>query len=86
MYERAKFNNCRQELKEPVESFVTALCTLAEHCGYETVHDEVIRNRIVVGIQDRSSQKTPTGPDPHTGQAICNSSPGGSRKETAARR
>ena len=53
IYERAKFNSRRQEQGEPVEAFVTALYSLAEHCGYGTLHDEMIRDRIVVGIQDQ---------------------------------
>lgn len=34
IYERAKFNNRSQEQGEPVDSFITALYGLAEHCGY----------------------------------------------------
>ena len=52
IYECAKFNSCRQEPDEPVEAFITALYALAEHCGFETLHDVMIRDRIVVGIQD----------------------------------
>ena len=57
VYERAKFNNRRQELEEPVESFITALYTLTQHCGYDTLDDEMTRDRIVVGIQDRKLLK-----------------------------
>lgn len=32
--------------------FITALHTLAEHCNYGTLHDELIRDRIVVGLAD----------------------------------
>ena len=53
IYERAKFNSHCQEPDEPVETFVTALYNQAEHCGYEALHDEMICDRIVVGIQDR---------------------------------
>ena len=51
IFERAKFNNRRQEPGEPV---ITALYTLVEHCNYGTLHDEMIRDRIVVGIRDSS--------------------------------
>ena len=51
IYEHARFNSRRQKPGEPVETFVTALYSLAEHCGYEALHDEMIRDRIVVGIQ-----------------------------------
>ena len=54
IYERAKFNLRKQEEGEPVDSFITALYGLAEHCGYERLHDEMIQDRIVVGIRDFS--------------------------------
>ena len=54
IYERAKFNRRRQEENEPVEAFITALYSLAEHCGYGNLHDEMIRDRIVVGIRNSS--------------------------------
>ena len=50
-YERAKFNQRRQELGEPVDAFITALYGLAEHCRYASLH-EMIRDRIVVGVLD----------------------------------
>ena len=33
-------------------SFITSLYCLAEHCGYGMLHDETIRDRIVVGLWD----------------------------------
>ncbi len=52
IYERARFNMRRQEEGEPVDSFITSLYTLAEHCGYGALHDEMVRDRIVVGISN----------------------------------
>jgi hypothetical protein len=58
IYERAKFNRRRQEQGESVDTFITSLYSLAEHCGYGLLHDEMIRDRIVVGILDsRLSEK-----------------------------
>ena len=54
IFERAEFNNRRQEQDEPVDTFITALYTLAENCNYGALHDEMIRNRIVVGIRNTS--------------------------------
>lgn len=54
IYERAMFNSRRQEPGEPVDSFITALHTLAEHCNYEGLRDQMIRDRIVVGINNSS--------------------------------
>ena len=52
IYERARFNQRRQEAGESVDCFVTALYGLAEHCEYAALHDEMIRDRIVVGLRD----------------------------------
>ena len=54
IFERARFNRRKQEEGEPVESFITALYSLAEHCGYGNLHDEMIRDRIVVGIRNNT--------------------------------
>lgn len=54
IYERAKFNMRKQEVGEPVDSLITALYTLAEHSKYEALHDEMIRDRLVVGLLDVS--------------------------------
>ena len=50
IFERAKFNSRRQEPGESVDAFITSLYALAEHCGYGELHDEMIQDRIVVGI------------------------------------
>ena len=52
IFERAKFNRRIQEGGESVDTFITALYSLAEHCGYSELHDEMIRDRIVVGIRN----------------------------------
>ena len=46
IYERAKFNSHKQEEGD--------LHALAEHCEYKDLHDEMIRDRIVVGLRDAS--------------------------------
>ena len=53
IYEREKFNKRKQEAGELVDSFITDLYSLAEHCQYETLHDEMVRDRIVVGLLDQ---------------------------------
>lgn len=52
IYERARFNMRKQGENESVDSFVTALFSLAEHCKYGPLHDELIRDRLVVGLND----------------------------------
>ena len=54
IFERAKFNKRVQEETTTVDSFVTALLyALSEHCSSGQLHDELIRDKIVVGLRDR---------------------------------
>ena len=39
IFERAKFNQRRQEEGKPVDDFVTSLYCLSEHCRYGDLHD-----------------------------------------------
>ena len=52
IFERAKFNMRKQEDGETADSFITALYELAEHCNYGNLREEMIRDRLVVGIRD----------------------------------
>ena len=64
IFERAKFSMRKQEEGEQVDTFITALYSLAELCGYGTLHDEMIRDRIVVGIRNsRLAEKLQLDPD-----------------------
>ena len=54
IFERAKFNMRRQEEGESVDTYITALYSLAEHCDYGALHNEMVRDRIVVGIRNRA--------------------------------
>ncbi len=54
IYERAKFNLRKLEPGEPVDAFITDLYSLAEHCEYGALHDELIRDRLVVGLRDHA--------------------------------
>ena len=44
VFERACFNNRRQQEGESIDDFITDLFRLAEHCSYGTLHDELVRN------------------------------------------
>ena len=52
--ERAKFNQRRQLPGESVDDFITLLYGLVEHCEYGDLREEMIRDRIIVGLQDAS--------------------------------
>ncbi len=58
IFEQAKFNKREQLPDESSESFITALHKLAEHCEYGTLRDEMIRDRLVVGIKNAALRKT----------------------------
>ena len=65
IYERAMFNKHKQEEGEAVDEFIIALYSLSEYCEYDhplyslseyceygAFREEMIRDRIVVGIRD----------------------------------
>ena len=52
IFERARFNRRNQEEGETAEKYITELYTLAENCNYGDLRDEMIRDRLVVGIRD----------------------------------
>ena len=64
IFERAKFNQRVQKGGESVDSFITALYTLSEHSEYGNLREEMIRDRIVVGIlNSRLSEQLQLDPD-----------------------
>ena len=50
--ERAKFNRRCQKEGESAEEYISALYSLVETCNYGNLKDEMIRDRLVVGIRD----------------------------------
>ena len=52
--QRALFNKRHQLAGESVDTFIQDLYRLAEDCGYGSLKDGLIRDRIVVGIVDES--------------------------------
>ena len=64
IFERARFNVRSQLEGESTDSFVTALHGLAEHCNFRDLKDELIRDRLVVGLRDAAlSEKLQMNPD-----------------------
>ena len=58
IYERSMFNRRVQKPDESVDSFIiTDLHRLAEFCEYGDLHDQLIRDQIVVGLRDAKSCK-----------------------------
>lgn len=54
IYERFKFNSRIQREGEDFDQFVTDLHKLAEGCEYNLLKEELIRDRVVIGIRDRN--------------------------------
>ncbi|KAK3915661.1 hypothetical protein KUF71_024804 [Frankliniella fusca] len=52
VYERAKFNQRYQQPGEPAIDFITDLFGMAEKCNYRDLKEELIRDRIIVGISN----------------------------------
>ena len=50
--ERAKFNKRVQKEGESIDTFIQDLHKLADECNYGTLKEELIRDRIVVGVID----------------------------------
>ena len=57
---------------ETVDNFIIDLFCLAEHCSYGELRDEMIRDRIVVGLFDTSlSEKMQLDPELTLSKAVA---------------
>ena len=56
VYEGYVFNSCCQKPDETVDCFVNRLRKLASFCQYGALTDEMIRDRLVTGIQDKGAK------------------------------
>ena len=54
IYERARFNKRDQLNGETAEEYITALYSLVKTCEYKEMQDEMLRDRLVVGIRDKA--------------------------------
>lgn len=53
IYERARFNRRVQQEGEPVDAFITDLHAMSESCEYGSLREDLVRDRIVVGLRDQ---------------------------------
>ena len=51
IFERVKFNSMKQG-SQPLHRFITLLQTQANNCDYGGMKDELVRDRIIVGVAD----------------------------------
>ena len=64
IFERARFNRRNQLEGETAETYIMELYTLAESCEFKDTKEEMIRDRLVVGIRDSSlSERMQMEPD-----------------------
>ncbi len=62
--ERARFNCRCQREGESAEQYITVLYSLVETCKFGALRDEMLRDRIVVGIRDTAlSERLQLDPD-----------------------
>jgi len=54
IFERGRFNWRNQLPNESVEQFITEIHKLSDCCEFKEMKDELIRDRLVVGILDRA--------------------------------
>ena len=54
IFERSRFNRRNQSSDESAEQYITCLHQLADNCEYGEMKDEMIRDRLVVGIKDQT--------------------------------
>lgn len=57
VFERSRFNSRSQLAGETVDQYVTALHVMAEKCNYGQLRDELIRDRIVMGLTDTRTKE-----------------------------
>ncbi|KAJ8406532.1 hypothetical protein AAFF_G00301060 [Aldrovandia affinis] len=57
IYERYVFRSCKQEEGESIDNFVTRLRERAATCEYGQLKDEMIRDKIVLGIANESIRR-----------------------------
>ncbi|UYV65080.1 hypothetical protein LAZ67_3003056 [Cordylochernes scorpioides] len=57
VYEWALFGLRSQRPEETINEFVTVLHRISEHCEYANLREEIIRDRIVLGVKDRKLEE-----------------------------
>jgi len=58
VYERYQFNMCTQSPEETTDSFMNRLRKAASTCQFGTLTEELIRDRLVIGLKDHSTKFT----------------------------
>ena len=56
-YERYLLNKREQEPGESIDQYCTALICLSEYCGFATLRDSLIRDRLILGVKNDRARK-----------------------------
>ena len=56
VYERFLFNSATQSSEEGIDELKNRLTKMASSCKYGTLTDDMIRDRIVIGVRDRATK------------------------------
>ena len=56
LYERFLFHTAEQQTTESVDQYIIRLRKLAEGCEFKTLHEEMIRDRLVLGCIDKHAR------------------------------
>ena len=55
--QRFRFNGCNRRTGESVAAYVAELHQLAEHCQYATILNDMLRDRLIWGVEDSRIQR-----------------------------
>ena len=56
LYERFLFHAAEQQPNETVDQYIIRLRRLAETCNFRNLHDEMLRDRLVLGCKDKAAR------------------------------
>ena len=56
-YEQYIFMSRKQKKNESIDDFVVAIRNLVKHCNYEQLTDSLVRDAIIMGINNRKTQE-----------------------------
>lgn len=71
IFERLRFNQIIQLSGQSIQDFITALQTQADNCEYTTMRDEMVRDRIVVGVRQAKLRQYLVDLDEELTLAVC---------------
>ena len=71
IFERLRFNQIIQLQGQSIQDFITALQTQADNCEYTTMRDEMVRDRIVVGVRQAKLRQHLVDLDEELTLAVC---------------